>query len=192
MADKTEQSEYLVFFLGNVRYALPVGRVEEVLEIDRITRVPRAPEMLRGIVNVRGRVVPVMDLHSRFDVSEGPVSEEADSQNAVSEDADPAHDSAGNTARESRYIVVTVRLGDEDVSLAATTDGVEGVVAIDPDQIDPPPKVGAGSGAGEAGEAVAGICRADEGILLILDPDRILTADYLAAAYNNLRATGEV
>ncbi len=168
--DKTEQSEYLVFFLENVRYALPVERVEEVLEIDRITRVPRAPEMLRGIVNVRGRVVPVMDMHARFGISsiQGP-----------------------KEAAESRYIVVTIRLGDEHVSLAATTDGVDGVIALDKRQIDPPPRVGAGGMAAGAGEAVAGICRADENIILVLDPDEILTAEYLSAAYDHLRAAGE-
>lgn len=166
MSEQSEdRSQFLTFRLAEVRYALPVGRVEEVLENQRVTRVPRAPEVFRGIVNVRGRVIPVMDLRRRFDLD------------AVEIDS------------ETRFIVMTVHMTDEEISIAAIADAVEGVVAIDPASIDPPPKIGSSSSVGlqAAGEAVSGISKADDSILLILDPDKVLTLEYLHAGYEELR-----
>ena len=62
----TEAAQYMTFKLGDELFAIAVSQVREVLEIARITRVPTAPEYMRGVVNVRGKAIPVVDLRLRF------------------------------------------------------------------------------------------------------------------------------
>lgn len=62
----TETMQYMTFKLGDELFAINVAQVREVLEVSQITRVPTAPEYMRGVVNVRGQAIPVVDLRTRF------------------------------------------------------------------------------------------------------------------------------
>ena len=62
----TETNQYMTFKLGNELFAINVAQVREVLEVSRITRVPTAPQYMRGVVNVRGQATPVVDLRLKF------------------------------------------------------------------------------------------------------------------------------
>jgi purine-binding chemotaxis protein CheW len=109
-------AKYLAFALGGEEYAIEILRVQEILGLLPITRVPRMPSSVRGVVNLRGKVIPIMDLRAALGL---PV------------------DAA---ASESCIIVVQVR----GVQVGVLVDSVSEVTAIAVDQIEPPPSFGDG------------------------------------------------
>ena len=157
-AVSTTAEKYLTFSVGNERYGVKVTQVEEVLEHQRITRVPRCPAFLLGVINVRGRLIPVMDMRLRLGLEQSEV------------------------AVETRIVVMTVLYGDEELSIGALVDGVHGVVDIEADRIEPPPRVG--SSAEDIG--LSGTARTDEAIFLLLDVNRLITPEYLELEFERL------
>ena len=115
---ETATERYLAFELGDQAYAVEVSRVEVVLESAPITRVPKAPTHLRGVINHRGSVIPVADLRVRF-------GEERTY-------AGPG----------SSIIVLQVRFGQDDVTIGMLADAVREVIDLDSSRIEHPPKVG--------------------------------------------------
>jgi purine-binding chemotaxis protein CheW len=109
---------YLAFELGGQAFAVDVARVEVVLETVPITRVPKAPAHLRGVINYRGAVIPVADLRVRF--GEGLTS----------------------TAEGTSVMVLQVRYGLEDVTIGVLADAVREVIDLDPAKIERPPSIG--------------------------------------------------
>lgn len=160
--ERTDKRQLLVFRLADEDYAFDVVLVEEVLEFTTVTRVPRTPEFLLGVVNVRGRVIPVMDLRIRLGLR-------------VSE-----------STEESRLIVVTLKCGEEELSVATLADGVEGVIDIPVTDVERAPSVGAGGDS-----TVSALGHYDERLLLILDTAQVLTQELLDSSYAALsRAQG--
>jgi purine-binding chemotaxis protein CheW len=151
--------KYLTFRVADEAYGVPVTRVEEVLEHHTVTRVPRCPEFLLGIINVRGRLIPVMDLRRRLGM-----------------------EAAGVTV-DTRTIVLTLSYGEEELSIGARTDQVQGVIDLEPEQIEAPPRLGAG----REDIGLAGTARTDDGICLLLDVDRLLTPAYLDEQFDLLQ-----
>jgi purine-binding chemotaxis protein CheW len=115
----TSAGRYLAFDLGGQRFAIEVSKVEVVLESVPITRVPKAPSHLRGVINYRGSVIPVADLRIRF--GEGPTY------------AGPG----------SSIIVLQARFGKAEMTIGVLADAVREVVDLDPARIERPPSVGA-------------------------------------------------
>lgn len=152
--------KYLTFGVGSERYAIPVTKVEEVLELQPITKVPRCPVFLLGIVNVRGRLIPVMDMRLRLGLA------------------------AAEAGVETRIVVMTMQYGEEELSVGALTDQVHGVVDIEAEQIEAPPRFAGG----REDVGLSGTARMDDGIFLLLDVDRILSPEYLDAEFNALQA----
>src|SRR5260370_23819099 len=68
------QQQYLTFFLADEEYAINIQRVKEIIEYTTVTKVPKVPEWIRGVINLRGNVVPVVDLTVRFGLEAGPVT----------------------------------------------------------------------------------------------------------------------
>ncbi|MBF0477187.1 MAG: chemotaxis protein CheW, partial [Deltaproteobacteria bacterium] len=118
VAGITTTSQYLTFRLGDEKFALDISQVREVLDFTIITKVPRTPEFMRGVINLRGGVVPVIDLRLKFDMSK--------------------IEKTVNTC----IIIVEVNIKDETVALGVLADSVEEVIDLEPDQIDPPPRIG--------------------------------------------------
>lgn len=160
-AVSTTAEKYLTFSVGNERYGVKVTQVEEVLEYQKITRVPRCPAFLLGVINVRGRLIPVMDMRLRLGLEQAEVGV------------------------ESRIVVMTVAYGDEELSIGALIDSVHGVVDIEAERIEPPPRVG--SSTEDIG--LSGTARTDEAIFLLLDVNRLITPDYLELEFNRLEAS---
>lgn len=155
--------QLLVFGLADEDYAIDVTLVEEVLEYTGVTRVPRTPEFLLGVVNVRGRVVPVMDLRIRLGVGVGDVTE------------------------DTRLVVATLSVGDDQISVGVVADSVEGVVSISPAEIESAPRVGT-----KAEKPVSALGHYEDRLLLILDTNQILTQEILNNAYELLRGANRV
>ena len=114
----TEICQYLTFKLDNEIFALDVATVREVLDFTSLTRIPRTPEFMRGVINLRGSVVPVVDLRLAFGMS--------------------ATEKTVNTC----IIVVEVALGGEKTIIGALADSVEEVIDLEPEQIQPAPRMG--------------------------------------------------
>jgi purine-binding chemotaxis protein CheW len=155
----SKRETYLVFRLDGEPFSVPVRRVEEVLEYEEPTCIPRAPEYLLGIVNVRGRLIPVLDLRRRFELP-------------------PAE-----TTVNSRYIVLSLDWEGETVPLGVLADAVEGVIEIDEETIADPPAFGA-----RGGSFLRGTTRHNDAIYMVLEVDSILTAarlheDFAALAH---------
>jgi purine-binding chemotaxis protein CheW len=148
----TEARRYLTFKLDNEVFALDVATVREVLDFTTVTRIPRTPEFMRGVINLRGGVVPVVDLRLAFDMS--------------------ATEKTVNTC----IIVVEVSLEGETTVMGALADSVEEVIDLEPDQIQPPPKIGTSIRT----DFIRGMGKRDARFVMILDIDRVFSADQLA------------
>ncbi|WP_243439190.1 chemotaxis protein CheW [Fundidesulfovibrio soli] len=150
MSESTNQ--YLTFTLGEEVFALDIASVREVLELTSITKVPRTPEHIRGVINLRGRAVPVVDVRLKFGMP-------------------PAE----NTV-DTCIIIVEVSLGGEQTVLGALADSVQEVMDIEPGDVEPAPRMGTSVKA----DFIKGIGRHGEGFIILLDIDRVFTEEELS------------
>ena len=118
MTETQKSEQYLTFLLNKDSYAFNVLKIREVLELVKITRVPRTPKFMAGVINLRGRVVPVIDLRVKFDMEE-----------------------TGNTI-DTTIIIVEVDYQEEIIIIGALVDSVKAVVRLEESQLEPPPKIG--------------------------------------------------
>jgi purine-binding chemotaxis protein CheW len=147
-------NQVLTFTLGGEVYAIDVANVREILELVPITRIPRTPGFMRGVINNRGSVVPVVDLRLKFGLS------------------------ASEQSVDSCIIVTEVSLGGEVMVVGALADSVAEVVQLDSGQIDPPPRVGSSM----SNRFIKGIGKRDGSFILVLDIDNLFSAEELAFA----------
>lgn len=113
----SQVEQYITFRLGSEVFAVNVAHVREVLDLTPITKVPTAPRCMRGVVNVRGSAIPVLDLRQRFGMS------------AVEETVN------------TRILVLELEIEDEVVVVGGIADSVHEVIELDPSQVVPPPTV---------------------------------------------------
>lgn len=144
---------YITFKLGDELFAINVFQVREILDLMPITKVPTAPEHLRGVVNVRGKAIPVVDLRRRFGLP--PV-------------ADTVH---------TRIVVLELELDGAPCTVGGQADSVHNVIELDATQIEPPPSLASRWRA----ELVRGMARRGEDFIMILDVDRIFSMEDLTA-----------
>lgn len=144
--------KYLAFRVGSESYGLGILRVQEVIGMTEITRVPQMTEAVRGVINLRGRVIPVFDLRVAF--------------------ASPAEDT------EVTCIVIgQVDYGDRDVTVGFIADEIAGVIEIAPGEMGPVPEFGRGRQA----PFLIGMATTDSGVVMALDIDQVLDVDDLGA-----------
>jgi purine-binding chemotaxis protein CheW len=147
---ETTFNQYLTFTLDGERYAINVGKVREVLEYTKITKIPRSAPYMRGLINLRGSGVPVVDLRARF----GLESVEPDSRTSI--------------------IVVEVRVASRDtLVLGALADSVQEVIELEPGQIEAAPRFGTRL----ATEFIQGMGKQDDSFIVILDIDKIFSSE---------------
>jgi|SRR6056297_903301 len=146
--------QYLTFQLDREWYGIEVSRIEEVLEYQPITRVPKMPESMRGVINVRGNIVPVVDLRQKFGL-------------AISE-----------VTVDTCIIVLEVAAEGETIRIGTIADTVEEVVEIVPEQIEPAPKIGTKMDT----YSIEGIGKLDAKFVVILDTDKIFTTEDIGQA----------
>ena len=148
----TEANLYLTFKLEEEVFALDVGKVLEVLDLSRITKVPRSADFMCGVINVRGSVVPVVDLRLKLGIAEG------------------------ERTKDTRIVVMEIDLEGERTVLGAMADSVHEVLELEPGQIEESPKIGARWRT----EFIKGIGKRDDEFIIILDIDRVFSSDELA------------
>jgi purine-binding chemotaxis protein CheW len=139
--------EYLAFRLGGERFALPILTVQEIIGRLPITPVPGAASAMRGVINLRGKVIPVMDLRARLGMS--PLEEKA----------------------HTVIIVVQAVIAGAGVTVGLQVDEALEVATFGAGQVSPPPPV---SSEGVEGDLVRGVAQAGEHLTFLLDLDRII------------------
>ena len=150
----SERTEYLTFFVRGEEYAIGLRRVREVITFETITRIPHMPPAIRGVTNVRGQVVPVIDLGIKFHGSQ------------------TVHD-----ARRCVVLVETVIDGAPTL-LGLMTEAIGQVLPLTEDDVLPPPSFGVPIRT----EFVAGMGRVAKKFALLLELDRLLAVDELLSA----------
>jgi purine-binding chemotaxis protein CheW len=145
---KEEKGQYLSFALGDTHYGVPILKVKEILQYEGVTRVPGTPASIRGVINVRGAVVPVVDLGVKF------------GQAGVLD-----------TRRTCVLVVETARDG-EALTLGVLADAVAEVIDLGAAEIEPPPSFGTGIRL----DHVTGMGKLARGFVVLLDIDRALSA----------------
>ncbi len=144
-------NQYLSFSLGAETFATPVSRVREIMDLTAVTRVPQTPAYMLGVINLRGSVVPVIDLRSLLGL---PGVEQT---------------------RDSCIIVLEIALNGELFILGAVADAVREVFDLADDQIEPPPRLGTRLRT----DFIQGLAHLDERLIICLNIERVLTADQL-------------
>jgi purine-binding chemotaxis protein CheW len=151
-ADTRETTQFLTFKLADEVFALDITKVREVLDFTTVTKVPRTPEFLRGVINLRGSVVPVVDLRLKFGMART--------------------ESSVNTC----IIITEVTVDNDTTILGALADSVQEVLDLEPGNIAPAPKIGTKLKT----EFIKGMGRRDDRFIIILDIDKVFSADELA------------
>ncbi len=145
--------QYLTFKLLEEIYAFEISKVREVLDSGEVTRVPKMPGFMRGVINLRGKVVPVVDLRLKFDMT------------ATEETVDTC------------IIIIEIELDGVLTSLGAMADSVQEVLNLDEKAIEPAPKIGTGLNT----EFIKGMGKKEDNFIIILDVDRVFSSAELAA-----------
>ncbi|TRO77883.1 chemotaxis protein CheW [Desulfuromonas acetexigens] len=150
--NQEENHQYLTFKLDDEVFALGIDKVREVLDYTSVTKVPQTPDFMRGVINLRGSVVPVVDMRLKFGM--------AKTEKTV------------NTC----IIIVEINLEGETTVLGALADSVQEVLDLEPHQIEPAPKIGTKLRT----EFIRGMGKRDEQFIIILDIDKVFSSEELA------------
>jgi len=157
VAGITETVQYLTFKLADEIFAFDVAKVREILEMVSITKVPQTPNFMKGVINLRGSVVPVIDLRLNFGMQ--------------------CTEQTVNTC----IIVVEVNLNGVPLVFGTLADSVQEVVEMEPDLIEPPPQLGTKLNT----ECIKGMGKVDTDFVMILDIDRVFCSDDLTNIQTN-------
>ena len=147
-----ETTQYLTFKLGDEVFALDIGKVREVLDFTTVTKVPQTPDFMRGVINLRGNVVSVVDMRLKFGLS---ITEKT-----------------VNTC----VIITEIEVDGETTVLGAMADSVQEVLDLEPEQIEPPPRIGAKLNT----DFIMGMGKHNDQFIMILNIDKVFSGIELA------------
>jgi purine-binding chemotaxis protein CheW len=145
-------NSYLTFKLGNEFFAANVSKVLNILEMTKVTKVPKAPPYMKGVINLRGSVLPLVDTRIKFDMSETEYT--------------------ANTC----ILVLDIILNNESVHVGALVDSVQEVLELDDANIQPPPSIGTRY----RSEFIEGVAKVEDEFVMILNMDLIFSTDELS------------
>jgi len=155
-----QMGQYLTFVLGGEVFAIGILAIKEIIEYAHLTAVPMTPDYVRGVINLRGAVVPVLDLLVRFGKPSSPVT------------------------KRTCIIIVEIRAGEERHDIGVVVDTVNAVLDIPASEIEPPPSFGAHIRT----EFIQGMGKVNGQFVVLLDVDRILAADEMIALAHSSEA----
>jgi purine-binding chemotaxis protein CheW len=150
---QAEEKQYLTFTLNQELFAVVIHNIKEIIEYAGVTEVPLMPRFMHGVINMRGSVVPVIDLAVRF--GRGP----------------------SQIGRRSCVVILEVFFGGEYHDMGVLVDAVNEVIEIAAAQIEPAPEFGAKV----RSEFIAGIGKVNEKFVIILDVNHVLSIGEMAA-----------
>ena len=149
--ENLETTQFLAFKLEDEDFAFDISKVREVLEFTTVTKVPQTPDMMKGVINLRGSVVPVIDMRIKFGMEE--------TEKTV------------NTV----IIIIELDLDDEMTQIGAVVDSVKEVMDLDAEHIEPPPKIGTKLNT----DFIKGMGKKDGQFIMILDIKTIFSSEEL-------------
>jgi len=144
-----EQEQYLTFLLAGEEYAISILEAKEIIEYDTVTAVPKTPKWIRGVINLRGSVVPVVDLGVKFGIGERPVT------------------------KTSCIIIVEVQVESQNTLMGVMADAVSQVMDIAAGDIQQVPAFGTRIKV----DYLQGMAQLGKKFVLLLDIDKVLSAD---------------
>lgn len=153
VASIAQEGKYLSFLLGKEEYGVEILKVQEINGMMGVTPVPRTPSYVRGVINLRGRVIPIISLRDHFKM---PRVEDTE---------------------KTCVIVVQVQYEDTQITVGIIVDEVSEVLNISRQQIEPAPSFGGGM---EETDFVTGMGKLDDKVVILLDIDQILSQGELA------------
>ena len=156
---KFSSIQLLTFLLDNEVYGTDISQIQEVLEYRKVTPVPRTPDFLLGVINLRGRVVPVVDLRRQFDMLVSDVTV--------------------NTC----IIIVDVVLDGEKTPLGILADAVKEVIELSMDQINPAPRIGSRINT----RFISGLGKHDDEFVIILNLPRVIADEELSDVFDTVQ-----
>ncbi len=142
-----EMNSYLSFKLGDEEFASHVSKVLNILEMTRITEVPKAPSFMKGVINLRGMVLPVIDTRLKFGM---PATEYTD---------------------KTCIVVMELDLDNEKVYVGALVDEVVAVLELEDKQIEPPPSIGSKY----RSEFIYGMAKNEDKFIMLLDMEKVFS-----------------
>lgn len=142
---------YLSFRLGEELFAASVAKVIEILEVPKITKVPKSPAYMRGVLNLRGSVLPVIDTRLKFGMS------------------------ASTDTVNTCIMVLNVKIDSDSFVLGALVDAVQEVFEISEDEIKPAPSIGSKY----KSEFIEGMVKTNEQFIMLLNLDKVFSSDEL-------------
>lgn len=150
---ETIAGKYLTFVLGEEEYGIEILKVQEIIRMQKVTAVPKAPDFVRGIINLRGKVIPVVELRRKFGMHEFDDTE--------------------------KTCIIMVRIGEEShtISMGIIIDAVKEVLDIKPDQIEETPSFGASIET----DFIMGVGKIGETVKMLLDIEKVLSAVELSS-----------
>ena len=152
MKNEMITKQYLTFNLDKEHYAIDVSNIREVLEFQTVSIIPGMPAYMRGIINLRGNVVPVIDLKMKFGL--GKTEKKTDTS----------------------VIVTEVKLSDGEIVMGLLTDSISEVVDIEADQIEPAPNIGTAIDS----SFIQGMGKKGDVFIILLDINKVLSSDELS------------
>jgi purine-binding chemotaxis protein CheW len=151
-ATQRDQQQYLTFMLGGEIYAMGILSIKEIIEYGNLTEVPRMPEFIRGVINLRGAVVPVIDLGARFGKQ------------------------ATGISRRTCIVIIEVANGEETQDVGVMVDAVNEVLEISASEIEPAPSFGANIRA----DFIDGMGKINGKFVIILNIHQVLSVEEMA------------
>jgi len=152
LSEQSDQQQYLTFMLGGETYAMGILAIKEIIEFGSLTEVPRVPAFIRGVINLRGAVVPVIDLGARFGKA------------------------ATKVTRRTCIVIVEISSGEETQVVGVMVDAVNAVLEISAQEIEPPPSFGANIRA----DFISGMGKINGKFVIILNIQNVLSVDEMA------------
>ncbi len=146
---EAQHGKHLTFTLGEEVYGVVILKVQEIIKLMAVTRVPRTPDYVRGVINLRGKVIPVVDLRAKFGM-----------------------ESIKDTERTC-IIVVEVAGTNQGITMGVLVDAVSEVLEVAAEQIEPPPSFGTAVST----DFILGMGKVDEKVVMLLDVDKVLSSD---------------
>jgi purine-binding chemotaxis protein CheW len=158
--ENNETNSYLTFKLGNEEFGVHVSQVLNILEMARITEVPKAPDYMKGVINLRGMVLPIIDTRIKFGM--------------------PDTEYTNNTC----IIVMDLEMEGKTIHIGSIVDEVLSVNEIAKNQIEPPPSIGNKY----KSNFISGMAKVEEKFVMLLDMQKILSEEELTEISDTARS----
>ena len=152
-APASREGKYLTFALAQEEYGIGILKVKEIIGIMAITTVPRTPEYVKGVINLRGKVIPVVDLRSKFGMGVAEYTE------------------------RTCIIVVEVASGQQKILMGSVVDSVSEVLNIRAGEIEATPNFGSSLDT----DYILGMAKTNGGVKILLDIDKVLSREEVSA-----------